>query len=133
MRVLIVSIPQAGHLTPLLPLATAFAVQGDELLVATGRDVADQVSGAGLRLAAAGAGLGEWFRVLAGRIRGLPGDGLPTGRILPGVGCRRGADPSDRSVAGSAGGHRDRRHAQSAGRCPAAAPAPFLRVSSAAR
>jgi len=51
--------------------------------VATGRDVADQVSGAGLRLAAASAGLGEWFRALAGRIRGLPGDGLPTGRILP--------------------------------------------------
>src|SRR5664279_3886109 len=42
----------AGGLTPLLPLATAFAVQGDELLVATGRDVADQVSGAGLRLPA---------------------------------------------------------------------------------
>lgn len=81
MRVLIVSIPQAGHLTPLIPLATALVAQGDDVLVASGADVADQAAGAGLRFATTGTGLGRWFQALSGRTRGQPGDGLPAGRI----------------------------------------------------
>jgi UDP:flavonoid glycosyltransferase YjiC (YdhE family) len=83
MRVLVVCIPQAGHLTPLLPLASALAEQGDEVVVASGPEVADTVTTAGLRFAAAGNGPAQWFPALSKRIRGVPGDGLPTVRILP--------------------------------------------------
>ncbi len=83
MRVLVVCIPQAGHLTPLLPLASALAEQGDEVVVASGPDVADTVTTAGLRFAAAGSGPAQWFPALSKRIRGVPGDGLPAARILP--------------------------------------------------
>jgi UDP:flavonoid glycosyltransferase YjiC (YdhE family) len=83
MRILVVCIPQAGHLTPVLPLASAFAEQGDEVVVASGPEVADTVTAAGLRFAAAGSGPAQWFPALAQRIRGVPGDGLPAARILP--------------------------------------------------
>ncbi|MGH3549611.1 MAG: glycosyltransferase [Pseudonocardiaceae bacterium] len=83
MRVLVVCIPQAGHLTPVLPLASALAEQGDEVVVASGPEVADTVTAAGLRFAAAGRGPAQWFPALAKRIRGVPGDGLPAARILP--------------------------------------------------
>jgi UDP:flavonoid glycosyltransferase YjiC (YdhE family) len=83
MRVLVVCIPQTGHLTPLLPLASALAEQGDEVVVASGPDVADTVTTAGLRFAAAGSGPAQWFPALSKRIRGVPGDGLPAARILP--------------------------------------------------
>ncbi len=83
MRVLVVCIPQAGHLTPLLPLASALAEQGDEVVVASGPDVADTVTTAGLRFAAAASGPAQWFPALSKRIQGVPGDGLPAARILP--------------------------------------------------
>jgi UDP:flavonoid glycosyltransferase YjiC (YdhE family) len=82
MRVLVVCIPQAGHLTPLLPVASAFAAQGDEVVVASGPEVGETVTAAGLRFAPVGSGSAQWFPALAKRIRGIPGDGLPGGRIL---------------------------------------------------
>src|ERR1700737_3819386 len=65
MRVLVVCIPQAGHLTPLLPLASALAAQGDEVAVASGPDVAEAVATAGLRFIPRGRGLAQWFPTLA--------------------------------------------------------------------
>lgn len=82
MRVLVVCIPQAGHLTPLLPLASALAALGDEVAVASGPDVAEAVATAGLPFIPTGSGLAQWFPALAKRIRGVPGDGLPAARIM---------------------------------------------------
>lgn len=81
MRLLAVVIPQAGHVTPLLPLLGACVAAGDEVIVASGRDVADQVLATGAGFHEAGSGLPSWFAALAGRIRGNPGDGLPPERI----------------------------------------------------
>lgn len=74
-------IPQAGHLNPLLPLISAFADAGDEVVVATGEDVRDQVEKLGVTFERAGGGFGAWFPALAARTRGAPGDGLPPDRI----------------------------------------------------
>jgi len=52
-------------------------------VVASGPEVADTVTAAGLRFAAAGRGPAQSFPALAKRIRGVPGDGLPAARILP--------------------------------------------------
>jgi UDP:flavonoid glycosyltransferase YjiC (YdhE family) len=82
MRVLVVCVPQAGHLSPLLPLAAALAAQGDKVVVASGPDVAEAVTMAGLHFVPAGGGYAQWFPALAKRIRGSPGDGLPAARIL---------------------------------------------------
>jgi UDP:flavonoid glycosyltransferase YjiC (YdhE family) len=82
MRVLVTSVPQAGHLHPLLSLAKAFADQGDEVLVACAPGVAGTAAAAGLESAAVGTDFGEWWQVLAGRTRGAPGDGLPQEHIL---------------------------------------------------
>jgi len=81
MRVLVTCIPQAGHLTPVLPLAEAFAAQGDEVVVASGPEAAEPVSRRGLPFRQVGPALGDWFGVLAGRTRGAPGDGLPPDRV----------------------------------------------------
>lgn len=81
MRVLIASIPQAGHLFPLLPLADAFAAQGDDVMVATGANVADAVHRRGLAFRASGPPFDAWFERLRSRTRGVPGDGLPPDRV----------------------------------------------------
>jgi len=81
MRVLVTCIPQAGHLTPILPLAEAFAAQGDEVVVASGPEAAEPVSRRGLAYRQVGPSLGDWFGALAGRTRGTPGDGLPPERV----------------------------------------------------
>ncbi len=82
MRVLFTSVPQAGHLYPLLPLARAFAELGDEVLVSTGVGAASAAERAGLPVAPVGTELAEWFQRLADRVRGTPGAGLPPDRII---------------------------------------------------
>lgn len=82
MKVLVVCIPLAGHLNPLLPLIDAFVDAGDEVLVASGPDVRREVVGAGANFAVAGHGFGWWFERLAARTRAMPGDGLAPERIL---------------------------------------------------
>ena len=72
MRVLVTCIPQAGHITPILPLAEAFAAQGDEVVVASGPEAAEPVSRRGLAFRQVGPALGDWFGALAGRTRGTP-------------------------------------------------------------
>lgn len=81
MRVLLTCVPQAGHITPVLPLAEAFGAQGDEVLVASGPDAAEPASQRGLSFRRAGPAFGEWFGALAARTRGTPGDGLPPERV----------------------------------------------------
>jgi hypothetical protein len=61
MRVLVACILQAGHLTPQLPLASALAAQGDEVVMVSGPEVADTVATAGWRFIPAGSGLAQWF------------------------------------------------------------------------
>ena len=82
MKVLVVCIPQAGHLNPLKPLIDAFVDAGDEVLVASGPDVQAEVVAAGAKFAEAGHGFGFWFERLAARTRAMPGDGLAPERIL---------------------------------------------------
>lgn len=81
MRVLVTCVPQAGHLTPVLPLAEAFAAQGDEVVVASGPEAAEPVSRRGLNFRPTGPAFADWFGALAGRTRGTPGNGLPPERV----------------------------------------------------
>lgn len=88
MKVLFAAVPQGGHLYPILPLAKAFAAQGDDVVIATGPDalhIADRSlpGTSGVQLVGVGGGFGAWWQALASRTRGVPGDGLPIGRIVP--------------------------------------------------
>lgn len=76
-RVLFVCVPQTGHVTPLLPLARAYDVRGDDVVVASGPAARAAVEAAGLTFRAICADLDEWFARLAERTPGRPGDGLP--------------------------------------------------------
>ncbi len=80
-KALVVCVPAAGHLTPLLPLLRSMVDSGDEVVVATGPAMADAVGRVGARLHPAGRDLESWFAALGGRIRGAPGNGLPPNRI----------------------------------------------------
>jgi UDP:flavonoid glycosyltransferase YjiC (YdhE family) len=82
MRVLVTAVPQDGHLFALLPLARAFAEQGDDVVVGVAADAATAAGAAGLRTTTVGHGLGDWWQTLAARTRGRPGDGLPMDRVL---------------------------------------------------
>jgi UDP:flavonoid glycosyltransferase YjiC (YdhE family) len=81
-RVIVSCVPQTGHILPLLPLAQAFKAQGDDVVVASGPDATEAVSGQGLPFRAAGPEFGAWFGALRARTRGLPGDGLEPSRVL---------------------------------------------------
>lgn len=81
MRVLFTCVPQSGHVTPLLPLAEAFRQRGDEVLLASGPDVADTAATLGLAFRQVGPSFDEWFSGLLQRTRGRPGEGLPPERV----------------------------------------------------
>jgi UDP:flavonoid glycosyltransferase YjiC (YdhE family) len=81
MKILVVCVPQAGHLNPLLPLVEALLEGGDRVVLATGADPGGVVSGAGAEFRQAGHGEGDWFETLRSRVRGMPGDGLAPERI----------------------------------------------------
>jgi hypothetical protein len=80
-RVVVSCVPQTGHLLPLLPLAQAFAAQGDEVVVASGPDAAEAVSSRGLSFRVVGPAFDSWFGALRARTRGIPGDGLEPARV----------------------------------------------------
>ncbi len=80
-RVIVSCVPQTGHILPLLPLAQAFQAQGDDVVVASGPDAAEAVSGRGLPFRPAGPEFGSWFGALRARTRGIPGDGLEPSRV----------------------------------------------------
>jgi UDP:flavonoid glycosyltransferase YjiC (YdhE family) len=64
-----------------MPLAQAFAAQGDDVVIASGADAAETVRARGLSFRETGPPFGEWFRALRARTRGTPGDGLPPDRV----------------------------------------------------
>jgi UDP:flavonoid glycosyltransferase YjiC (YdhE family) len=74
--VLFVCVPAAGHVTPMLPLARAFARHGARVVVASGPDVAELVAAAGLTFRPVGPAFEAWFATLAARTSGPPGAGL---------------------------------------------------------
>lgn len=81
MRVLFTCFPQAGHITPLLPLAEAFVAQGDDVLLASGPDAEPAAVSRGFAFRQATPGFGEWYEALVRRTRGTPGDGLAPDRV----------------------------------------------------
>lgn len=83
MKVLVTVVPQTGHVNPLMPLTKALVDQGDDVVVATGPDGVRLAGGAGARVVAVGSGFDSWWKALAARTRGVPGDGLPPERVLP--------------------------------------------------
>jgi UDP:flavonoid glycosyltransferase YjiC (YdhE family) len=80
-RVIVSCVPQTGHILPLLPLAEAFRAGDDEVVIASGPDAAEAVSGRGLPFHEVGPGFDSWFDALRTRTRGIPGDGLDPSRI----------------------------------------------------
>jgi UDP:flavonoid glycosyltransferase YjiC (YdhE family) len=80
-RILVVCVPATGHLTPLLPLARAFAAAGDDVVVASGPDVEGAVTAAGLEFRPVCPGFGDWYATLARRTPGPPGEGLAPERV----------------------------------------------------
>lgn len=82
MKVVFACVPASGHFHPLLPLATALVDAGDEVVVASGPSTCAQAEKLGFATATVGPELGDWMGLLASRVRGAPGDGLPPERIL---------------------------------------------------
>ena len=82
MRVIVSCVPQTGHILPLLPLAQAFAAQGDDVVVASGPDAEEAVASRGLEFRRVGPDFGSWYGTLRARTRGVPGDGLDPSRVL---------------------------------------------------
>jgi len=80
-RVIVSCVPQTGHILPLLPLAQAFKARGHEVVVASGPDAEEAVSGAGIPFHVVGPTLDSWFDILRARTRGFPGDGLDPARV----------------------------------------------------
>jgi UDP:flavonoid glycosyltransferase YjiC (YdhE family) len=80
-KVLVVSTPGSGHLSPLLPLVEAFLAGGDQVTVAAAAEAAALVGRTSARFVPVGNGEGEWFGRLQTRIRGNPGDGIAPERI----------------------------------------------------
>src|SRR3954468_6017810 len=82
MKVLVVSTPGAGHVTPLVPLIGALLAGGDEVLVVSGPEAAPIVDKTGARFAVAGLSQADYLARLTTRTRGNPGDGIAAERIL---------------------------------------------------
>jgi hypothetical protein len=82
MKVLVVSTPGAGHVTPLVPIIRALLAGGDGVLVASGPEAAPIIEKTGARFALAGRSQAEWMARLATRTRGNPGDGVAADGIL---------------------------------------------------
>jgi UDP:flavonoid glycosyltransferase YjiC (YdhE family) len=80
-KILVVSMPLGGHISPLVPIVRALVTGGDEVVVATGAEAAPIVERSGARLANAGSGIGVAFERLRQRTRGNPGDGIAPERI----------------------------------------------------
>ena len=81
MRLLVATIPGAGHVNPVLPLARAAAAAGHEVRWATGPTSLGAITAAGLDCVAVGPDFPELFAALASRTRGRPGDGIPPARL----------------------------------------------------
>ena len=80
MRVVVTCVPQAGHLTPVLPLAEALAAQGDDVVLASGPDARSIAESRGFAFREVAA-FDQWYEALLQRTRGQPGDGLAPERV----------------------------------------------------
>ncbi|MHB8508212.1 MAG: glycosyltransferase [Candidatus Dormibacteria bacterium] len=80
MRVLVATVPGVGHILPLVPLARRLQESGAAVLWATASDQGEQLAADGFATVAVGPPMGVWFKELAARTRGRPGDGIPPGR-----------------------------------------------------
>ena len=81
MRILVVSSPLAGHLSPLLPVIGALVDAGDEVVVVSGPAAEPLVERTGATFQRAGNDSDVWFARLKERTRGEPGDGIAPERI----------------------------------------------------
>jgi UDP:flavonoid glycosyltransferase YjiC (YdhE family) len=81
MKILVVSSPLTGHLSPMLPVIGAFLDAGDEVVVASGAPTERLVERAGATFYRAGNDSDVWFARLGERTRGNPGDGIAPERI----------------------------------------------------
>ena len=81
MKILVVSSPFAGHLSPMLPVLGALVEAGDEVVVAGGPAIEHLAKGAGAVFHPAGSDSDVWFARLRERTRGNPGDGIAPDRI----------------------------------------------------
>ncbi len=82
MRVLVSVVPGYGHLQPLLPLATALADAGHEVVIATGRELCPRAEAAGFVAFEAGLSIAIAFQQLAERFPDGEYNRLPTDGIL---------------------------------------------------
>ena len=80
MRVLVVSTPGAGHITPLVPLIDALVDRATTCM--SGPEARVVVEKTGGRFEQAGVSQAEVLARLATRTRGGPGDGIPPERII---------------------------------------------------
>ncbi len=71
-RVLFSCLPGYGHLNPLLPLARAFREAGDEVCIAAGPGITEEVARQGFAVVAVGPSLGEIERRFLNEVPGLP-------------------------------------------------------------
>lgn len=81
MRAVVTCVPQTGHIAPVLPLAEAFAAQGDEVILASGPDAQPAAAARGLSFREVAPDFGRWYAALQDRTRGTPGDGLAPERV----------------------------------------------------
>jgi UDP:flavonoid glycosyltransferase YjiC (YdhE family) len=81
MKVLVVSTPGPGHISPLRPLVQALIAGGDRVAVAAARGVASLAQKMGATFYPCGNEERVWFDRLGARTRGNPGDGLAPERI----------------------------------------------------
>jgi len=81
MKILVVSSPLAGHLSPLLPVIGALVDAGDEVVVVSGPAAEPLVQRTGATHQRAGNDSDVWFARLKERTRGEPGDGIAPERI----------------------------------------------------
>jgi len=76
MKVLVATVPQAGHFHPLFPLADALRHRGHDVTFATAPSFARRAETAGFAAVAVGDEFHAWFAELARRTSGPPGEGL---------------------------------------------------------
>lgn len=83
MRVLFSSVPELGHLYPMLGLARALADAGHDVGFAVSPELAPRAGQGGFETILVGQELADWVAETARRVGGEPGAGLAPDEILP--------------------------------------------------
>jgi hypothetical protein len=82
MRVLFSSVPEVGHLHPMLGLARALAEAGHQVAFAVSPDLEPRARQGGFETLPVGQELADWYEETARRSGGEPGAGLAPQAIL---------------------------------------------------